>query len=577
MKASDALARYFEAHGMTLCFEVAGGMITHLLDSLSSRPGMRIVSMHHEQAAAFAAEGVSRISQGRQLAVAMATSGPGATNLVTGIASCWFDSIPCLFLTGQVNESEQKGELKVRQQGFQEMDVVSMVGSFTKMAASVQNGGELLPRLHQAIESARSGRKGPVLLDVSFNAQVEEVGTAEAEAWIHRPWAEAPPPMMDVERSAAAREMIRSSRRPLICLGGGAAWSSRLSAALDTFNRKRVPYVATLMGCQWMAASPMYLGMMGTYGRRAANWAVQNCDLLIAVGSRLDIRQTGADARDFARNAKIIQVDIDPGQLGNRVAADLSLNASADEFLTMLIDELGRRGEAYSAWPAAMEGAKAALEVDEYPDEELSPVDIFREVNAAARGRPTAFVMDVGNHQMWAAALLDLGSGQSAHFSGGHGAMGFGLPASIGISSAWREGRVLNITGDGSLQMNIQELDTLRRLGPDVTVLVLDNASLGMVRNFQDMYFGGRNQSTVIGYSRPDFAKVAAAYGLRATAVSSAEGLRRALRAEMEGNGPGLVHVLMEGGAECRPRLAFGARLDEQLPRGVAEWQSASE
>jgi len=563
MKASDAAVEYLIRHNILFSFDLAGGMITPLMDSLSKREAVTITPMHHEQGAAFCAEGIARATKGKEMGLAMGTSGPGATNLLTGLCSCWFDSVPCLFITGQVNESELKGDKGVRQQGFQELDIVSMVKGVTKYSAQVRKGDLFLPELHKACGIAMSGRKGPVLLDVTFNAQREDISASDVERWCSEQW--------DLDRTKQDKnwiprlmELCANSRKPLVCLGGGAAWADSLEPFLGLIRNKRIPYVSTLMGSYSLQKDDLYYGMLGTYGRRSANWAVQNCDLLLVIGSRLDVRQTGADASDFARNATIVQVDIDPTQLNNRVLADLSILCDAEKFLNDFLSHnigFGDIGE----WMTILPEKRKQMELDEYSPSKLTPYRFFQIVNQLSAGIEMEFVSDVGNHQMWTAVLLELDKGQRVHFSGGFGAMGFGLPTSIGL--AMRTGnKVVNITGDGSVQINIQELDTLHRLDLDVCIIVLNNSSLGMVKNFQDMYFAGNNQSTVVGYSNPNFVAVAKAYGLQAWHVSTADELRKAYQDALRTNHPTLIEVIIEDGYECKPRLAFGGKLDEQFP-----------
>jgi len=566
VKSSDAVALYLARHSIDYCYEVAGGMITHLLDSFSKKKRMKITSMHHEQAAAFAAEGVARCTRGRELGLAMGTSGPGATNLITGIGSCWFDSIPCLFITGQVNKHELKGKRGVRQQGFQELDIIPLVSSITKYAVQVTDAKDLLPQLHKAVNIAIAGRNGPVLLDITFNAQREEIEDSEALAWAAKKW-EWPRPSVGRRPAWFSRLnlMCRRSRRPLVMIGGGAVWADSLDKWVDLMRVRGIPYVSTLMGAQWLAKSPCYFGMMGTYGKRTANWAVQNCDLLLVIGARMDVRQTGAMVEDFARRAEVVQVDIDPSQLNNRIKADLDINCSAEEFFRSVLAGDGLQWGISHEWMKLLKKTKTRLDVDEYHAPGITPHKLFRVLNKTFEGENVSYVADVGNHQMWAATLLDLHQGQSAHYCGGMGSMGFGLPVSIGVAMR-SGGKVINIAGDGSIQMNIQELDTIRRLDLDLTVLVLDNHCLGMVKSFQDAYFEGRNQSTVIGYGHPDFVKVARGFGIEARKVTAVEGLRKALQEAKSQSHPMLIDVEIALGDVCRPRLLFGCKLDEQKP-----------
>jgi acetolactate synthase-1/2/3 large subunit len=333
--------------------------------------------------------------------------------------------------------------------------------------------------------------------------------------------------------------------------------------AADTLG---IPYVSTLMGHERVVARNNYFNMIGSYGNREANWAVQNCDLLIVIGARLDVRQTGSDVEDFARNAKVVQVDIDPAQLNNRVAADLNIYATAESFFKSFSLRVDTFPKLDKSWLSALSAQRDKASPNEYADWEISPSELFKQLNRILVKQPVDYVCDVGNHQMWAAQSLRLSSNHAVHYSGGMGAMGFAFPAALGIAFQSKNKTVV-ITGDGSLQINIQELDTLNRLNLDVTIIVMNNAVLGMVKNFQDMYFDGRDQSTKRGYSSPSFTDIAIAYGVEAHRVVNTADMERILPLIAEHKGPLLIEVMMEGATECRPRLAFGSKLDEQFPK----------
>lgn len=566
MKASDALAKFLTAHRVRTCFELVGGMITHLLDSLAESGQFNIISMHHEQSAAFAAEGVARYTKGKTIAVAMGTSGPGATNLITGIGSCWFDSVPCLFITGQVNTRELKGGRSIRQQGFQELEIVEVVRSLTKYAVRVDRPEALLAELHKALSAALSGRKGPVLLDIPNDVQRGEIPDAIVERWLNRPLDIEIAPEISLDDLKKLDVLCKEAQRPLICIGGGARWADAMDEWLAGADALGIPYVATLMGQERVVARNNCFNLIGSYGNREANWAVQNCDLLIVVGARLDVRQTGSDVGDFARNARIVQVDIDPAQLGNRVQADLNICATAESFF----ETFPLRAAAFPSlncnWTSDLAKQRKRAQFDEYADWAISPSDIFNRLNRILKGYAVDYVCDVGNHQMWAAQSLRLSHNQNVHHSGGMGAMGFALPVALGIAIQ-SQNKVVVITGDGSLQINIQELDTLNRLGLDVAIIVMNNSVLGMVKNFQDMYFDGRDQSTRKGYSSPAFTEIAMAYGVESHRITDAADLECALSMIAERKGPLLIEIMMDGATECRPRLAFGSKLDEQYPK----------
>jgi acetolactate synthase I/II/III large subunit len=565
LKASDAITKLLIKHKIETCFELVGGMITHLLDSFSESQQFNIISMHHEQAAAFAAEGVARYYCGNKVAVAMGTSGPGATNLTTGIGSCWFDSIPCLFITGQVNTHEQKGQRGIRQQGFQELEIVGIVSSITKFSAKIEDVTSLLPTLHEAISVMLSGRQGPVLVDIPNNIQKADISESDFEYWINKPLSIQKTPIINQNDLLSLLSLCANSTSPLICIGGGVRWSPLISDWLQLLDKNNIPYVSTLMGHERTTVTNSYFNMIGSYGNREANWAVQNCDLLIVIGARLDVRQTGADVDDFARNAKIVQIDIDPSQLNNRVSADLNFCCSADDLLKSFQISESTFPKLDAKWIDKLQKIRSLADRDEYSDWKVSPSVLIKLLNTTMQGKKVDYVCDVGNHQMWAAQNLRITSEQAVHYSGGMGAMGFALPAAIGVAVASKS-KVIVITGDGSLQINIQELDTIKRLNLDITIIVLNNFVLGMVKNFQDMYFNGRDQSTKKGYSAPSFTKIATAYGIQAMQLADMCEIKEAFSKIPEINQPMLIEIMMEGATECRPRLAFGSKLDEQFP-----------
>lgn len=566
MKASDAVAQFLIAHQVQTCFELVGGMITHLLDSFAQNGRFNIISMHHEQAAAFAAEGVARQSKGKTIALAMGTSGPGATNLLTGIGSCWFDSVPCLFITGQVNTHELRGVRPVRQQGFQELDIVEVAKTLTKYAVRIDSPGDLLPQLHHALTTAFSGRLGPVLLDIPNDVQRADIPERLVEKWLNKPLVYADAMAINADDLNALKAYCKEAKRPLICIGGGARWSDAMDEWLASADKLNIPYVSTLMGHERVIARGMYMNMLGSYGNREANWAVQNCDLLIVLGARLDVRQTGSDTKDFARHAKIVQIDIDRFQLENRIRADLSICATADSFFKTFLLDTASFPHLDAAWTQALLIKRNNAQVNEYPEWEISPSDIFTQLNQRLSNQALDYICDVGNHQMWAAQSIRLSPGQAIHHSGGMGAMGFALPTAIGVALQSQK-KAIVITGDGSLQINIQELDTISRLGLDITLIVMNNTALGMVKHFQDMYFNGRNQSTQQGYSSPSFTQVAKAYGIESHCIHSIEAFDNMLNLIAVNKKPLLIEIMMPEATECRPRLAFGSKLDDQLPK----------
>jgi acetolactate synthase-1/2/3 large subunit len=563
MRAHQYLAQALEDRGVSAVFEVVGGMITFLLDSLHTRTKVRVVSMHHEQGAAFAADAFGRITG--IPGVALATSGPGATNLLTGIGSCYFDSSPAVFITGQVNTHELKGARAIRQSGFQETDIVSVARPLTKAAWMAERADEIPTLLDRAFALAVADRPGPVLIDIPLNLQA-----AEIEAPPARP---APEPVLRAESGPLLDELLAAlarAERPLLLVGGGVQ-AARAAAPLRLLaERLQVPVLSSLLGVDVLpAADPLRVGMIGTYGNRWANLALGRSDLLVVLGSRLDIRQTGADTEFFARGRTIFHVDCERDELNRRVPGCRAIH----EHLRPLLAEAAERAARLprperAAWLAELAELRRA-----WPDtaeltglEGINPNALMHRLSAAAR-EVGAYAVDVGQHQMWAAQSLDLAPGQRFLTSGGMGSMGFALPAAIGASVALGDRPVVVVAGDGGFQCNIQELQTVARSRLPLKIAILDNGCHGMVRQFQESYFDGRYHSTVWGYSAPDFRKVAEAYGIAAAAVASEAELDAGIAALFaDPAAPALLHVKIPMAANAYPKIAFGHPLTEMEP-----------
>lgn len=565
MKASDAVAKVLADTQVLYGFELIGGMIAHLVDSINLLGKTKLVSMHHEQGASFAASAVARVTNHKVMGVALGTSGPGATNLITGIADCWLDSHPCLFLTGQVNTHELKGDRAIRQQGFQELDSVALVSSITKYAHQVTHIDELIPCLLKAITIAREGRPGPVLLDIPMDIQRAEIDEAQLEellgAWTD---AAASTPAQNASYSDIWT-LLGKAEKPLFLIGGGAVNVPGFRQFLNEVVRLGIPHVASLKGAEKVRASKHYLGMLGAYGTRAANHAVQNCDLLVVFGSRMDVRQTGAKTETFAENAHIVQFDLDSAQLENRVKAHQSVNADLDPVFSCFVAHAPALSPAPAQWNERLAQVFEGSFVDEYPTWGISPFELFSSLSELTSNRALDYVVDVGNNQMWAAHTLRLGQNQAMHHSGGLGTMGFAIPAAVGACVAG-EKPVVVITGDGGAQLNIQELDIIARERLPILTVVLNNHSLGMVRGFQEMYFEGRNSSTYWDGYTSQFQALGTAYGIKSLSVLGLEAFNKAVIEFLANDKPMLIEVLMPDARECRPRLEFGRPINEQSP-----------
>ena len=564
MKASDAIARVLADNHVTHGFELIGGMIAHLVDSINALGKTKLISMHHEQGAAFAAGGIARASKHKQLGVALGTSGPGATNLVTGIADCWLDSHPCLFITGQVNTYEQKGDVAVRQEGFQELDIVSMVQGITKYAYQVKSVDELLPCLQTALGLAKEGRPGPVLLDIPMDIQRAELNENSLVEIKEKKLQQSLSADVAVALESVMKD-LEYAKKPLFLIGGGAVNEDSFNDWLNCLSKHHLPHVASLKGSEKTIATECYFGMIGAYGTRVANYAIQSCDLLIVVGSRMDVRQTGAKVDSFAKHAKVIQLDIDASQLDNRVKCQTSIQVACELFFKYFLKVQRDIKQEHVKWSTRLKDFFSKTFIDEYADWSISPFEIFTRLQYITSTNYVQYVTDVGNNQMWAAHSLRLKQGQMAHHSGGLGAMGFAIPSAIGVHYVSGE-PVIVITGDGGAQLNIQELDIIMREQLPILIVVMNNASLGMVRGFQEMYFEGRNSSTYWQGHSSKFKDIGQAYGLESFSVDQTDAFSQVVSSFMDKRTPHLVEIIMPDARECRPRLEFGNKLGKQSP-----------
>ena len=578
MKASDFVALYLEARRVTHVFELVGGMITHLLNSISEKTDISIVSCHHEQSAAFAAEGYARITG--IPGVALATSGPGATNLLTAVGSCFFDSTPTVFITGQVNTHELKGERSIRQLGFQETDIVSMAAPICKSAVQVQKASDLSAILDSAFRLALEGRQGPCLVDIPMNVQSEDIDEQVATQSLQA--ARLGSNDLDKCRQPLSNDQLLSegliallseihrAERPLVLMGGGCATTSNRSAARQIIELLGIPVVLSLMAVDLLPEShPQRVGFIGSYGNRWANKILSRADLLVVIGSRLDIRQTGADVESFCEGKDIWQFDLDQAEIGVRIQPRHSFCSSIYSVAQCLgvLDPVETSAH-HRLWFEQIDALRDQHPAwREYPAEagEVNPIQLLQRLSEIIPGHCN-YVTDVGQHQMWAAQCIKFKQQDRFLTSGGMGAMGFGLPAALGSAVSNPEAMTLLVSGDGSFQLNIQELETIRRNQANLKIILFNNRCHGMVRQFQESYFKGRLCSTVVGYSAPDFVAVSRAYGIAARGLKYSDGIEDSLRWLIQSKGPALLEVPLSIGSKVYPKLAFGRKFGEMEP-----------
>ena len=563
MKLSDYVIDFLKKEGARHVFEVCGGSITHLLDSLYGRKDITAISMHHEQAAAFAAEAYSRI--GGHIGVAMATSGPGATNLITGIGSAFFDSTPCLFLTGQVNTYEFKFNKPVRQVGFQETDIVNIVKPIVKEAHLVADPNKIKYYLERAVYIAKSGRPGPVLLDIPMDIQRAEIIPKKLESF--KPH-QAVFSRISKETINRIARLISASSRPIILVGGGVRISGAQSELLELIEKTHIPLVSSLMGLDIFPHDlPEFTGMIGTYGNRYANLAIANSDMVLSLGSRLDTRQTGTRPNTFARGAKIIQVDIDPRELNNKIKTDIAVCSDIKEFLMILNKNIDRYDKAkIRPWSKTIKHYKT-----KYPAYKMSTTadilpNFFMDRISDVLPDDTIICVDVGQHQMWAGQSLKTKQKQRFITEGGMASMGSSLAMAIGASFANPKKIITVITGDGGFQANIQELQTVFHHNLPIKIILLNNNGYGMIRQFQRQYFESRFQSTVLGYSQPDFQKVVAAHQIHAMRIEKKSQIEKAAKILFSDKKPMFLEVVIKEDNLVIPKLSVNKPIEDQEP-----------
>ena len=564
MKASDYIASFIQQHGVNDVYGYIGGMITHLVDSIARTPGMRFVQTYHEQSAAFAAEGYA--IENDKLGVAISTSGPGATNMITGIADAWFGSVPVLYISGQVNSYEYKYDKPIRQQGFQETDIISIVKPITKYAALVDKAENLRYELEKAVYYAQSGRRGPVMLDICMDVQRTEINPEELRSF--KPEEKAVLESYDIREVVS---LLSKAKRPEILLGAGSQ-GEKTKKLIDKFlSKTQIPAVCSLMGLGVVSADyPYYLGLLGSYGNRCANKSMETVDLMITIGSRLDTRQTGAKYQSFVEHGTIIQVDIDKDELNcHRLENRIKINDSAEHFLEALLNEIDTVAD-YSEWHKEIVRLKENYNQEREVERVVKnkgPYSLMKCLNSLSE-KNDVFVSDIGHNQMIAAQMLKLTGNQKYITSGGLAPMGFSLPISAGIAMANQHRRVISISGDGGFHMASQSLMLISQYNLPVIAVILNNQSLGMITQFQSLYFEGRMNATTHegGYCTPDFKKMSEAYGLKYYRIDEALLDDKEIVSEIFSNKNCVVEFVTNGLTTISPKLEYNKPIYRPTP-----------
>ncbi|UAK72560.1 acetolactate synthase 2 catalytic subunit [Aeromonas enteropelogenes] len=548
MNGAQFLVQALKKQGVTQVFGYPGGAIMPVYDALYDG-GLAHQLCRHEQGAAMAAVGYARASG--QVGVCIATSGPGATNLVTGLAEALLDSVPLVAISGQVPCAA------VGTDAFQEVDVLGMSLSCTKHSFMVTDVADLPQVIAEAFAIASEGRPGPVLIDLPKDVQLAAV-PAQSPLF-----AVAEPEHLNPAELTAARSLLAAAERPVLYVGGGVGMANAEQQLREFAAATGMPAVTTLKGIGALDPdSPVYLGMLGMHGTKAANYAVQQCDLLLVVGARFDDRVTGK-LEEFAPEAKVIHLDVDAAEFGKRRAAEVGITQDLKQVLPRLAMSL-------SIEPWREHCANMAREYAfryDHPGQPIYAPALLKQLSARLP-ESSVVACDVGQHQMWVAQHMRFTSPRNHLSSAGLGTMGFGLPAAIGAKMSRPEDEVVLVSGDGSFMMNVQELGTIRRAQLKVKMVLLDNQRLGMVRQWQELFFDGRYSETILS-DNPDFVALAAAFGIPGETITCKEEIATALDRLLASESAYLLHVAISEEENVWPLVPPGVanhQMMEQRP-----------
>lgn len=551
MTGAEAVIESLKREGVDVIFGYPGGAVLPIYDVLY-RAEIRHILTRHEQGAAHAADGYARVTG--KVGVCIATSGPGATNLVTGLANAYMDSIPVVALTGQVNTT------LVGRDSFQEADITGITMPITKHNYLVKQASDIPRVMKEAFHIARTGRPGPVLVDLPKDITTHELDFAYPETVDlpgYKPTYEG-----NYRQVKLAVEAISEAQRPVFYAGGGVISSGAFDELLTLAEKCRIPVTTTLMGMGCFPGThPLYLGMLGMHGTAYANYAVTHCDLLIALGARFDDRVTGVIEK-FAPKAKIIHIDIDPAEIGKNVRVDIPIVGDVRSVLASINQQIEPRED--GGWLEEIERWKTAYPLQyEACNGTVKPQYVVEQL-CELTGGDAIITTEVGQNQMWAAQFYTFTKPRSFVSSGGLGTMGYGFPAAVGAQVGRPDKLVIAVSGDGSFQMNIQELGTVAAYNLPVKVVILNNGYLGMVRQWQELFFHRRYYQVDMAVG-PDFAKVAEAYGIKGMTIRDYQHVRSGLEEALAHPGPVVVNVMVDREENVFPMVPAGKAIDDMI------------
>ena len=569
MNLSDYILDFLEKKKVKEVFLITGGAISFAVDAFSRNKKIKYVSVAHEQAAAMMADAYSRL--GPNFSCTMVTSGPGATNLITGIACSYFDSIPALHICGQVNTYEQQGSHKstknVRQIGFQETDIVKISKPITKFSYKLKTASEIKYILEKAYYLATTGRPGPVLIDIPMNLQRELVNPKKLRSF---------KPVNNNKKKdyrkliSKIEKLLQKSKKPVLILGGGVKYA-RAEKELKKFIKYfDIPIVTTWSGVDLLDhKNNKYIGNIGVYGSRAANFTIQNSDLFLCLGSRLDTRITGGAPKTFARTAKKVVVDIDKNELGKLrgLDIDLKIEMNVKDFFQEYF-KYKKENIIRSKWLDRCNywKTKYPMVLKKYLQEKnfVNPY-VFTNYLSKILNKKDIIIADDGGHLTWTIQSFKVKEGQKLFSAFGNSPMGYALPASIGASIVKNKSRVICIDGDGSIQINLQELHTIDKMKLPIKIFILNNNGYGIIKQFQELYLGRRYEASGKGVSNPDFKKISSAFNINYNIIKNHKDLMK-LKKIVTSKKPEIIEIKIRPNQKIIPKLQFGNPIEDLSP-----------
>ena len=574
MTVADYILKFLISKNVNNVFLITGGAISFVVDAFSRNKKIKYTCVAHEQAAAMMADAYSRVGKG--FGATMVTSGPGAQNLITGIACSWFDSVPVIHISGQVNSFElsstNKTTKKVRQVGFQETDIVSIVKPITKFAYQLKNPNEIKYVLEKAFYLSNHGRPGPVLIDIPMDFQRVKIDSKKIKSFT------APKDKTNnqlVNNIYKIKSLLNKSKRPVLILGGGIRMSRSIKELEKFLNKIDLPVVTTWSGLDTIDyRNKNYVGSVGVYGSRAANFAVQNSDLVLNLGSRLDTRITGGKPETFARLAKVVSVDIDRHELNKKRGLNiyLKINEDLNKFLSTFNSKLKRfKFSATSDWKSICQQWKLKypnVKKIYYSQKNYVNPYYFIERLSDKLNKKDIVLTDDGGHLTWTIQAFKVKKGQRVFSAFGNSPMGYAFPAALGASFANKKKRIICIDGDGSIQINIQELQTMVANNLPVKLFIINNDGYGIIKQFQELYLNKRYEASISskGVTNPDFKKISNAYGINYSEIKNNKQTDKVLDKILNSKKPEFVNVIIDPNQKIIPKLQFGKPIEDLSP-----------